>query len=770
MHFRSITLRLLVIIGSVFLLTLAGIYSLANSQFKRIIDESQESLYREKLTIISNELILTDERLRDSGNYELNKKKYQNSVLEMLSRSYYSGSIRSGFPVILDSFMQIVLHPSLPAGTSLKDMDLPESTDIPVEIPEPGQINTGVAGEPRWYVYEEFDPWEWLLIYSVPLSEKYRDLRRFRIMILMLFLMSMILFFPFLLIALLRATGPITELTEISRRIASGILDDPIPVKGRDETAILADSFRDMQISIRERIEDLNREIREREKAEQELFRANDFISSIIESMPSVLICVDTTERVTHWNSRAAQLTGIKAADAVGMTLSELFPDLDPDALMIQTGIDTGEAQFFPQRAAKVDDKTLYYDITVYPVSGSGVKGAVIRVDDVTEKTVMEEHLLQASKMDAIGQLAGGVAHDFNNMLGGITGAASLLKLSKDLEGSEDLKYLELILEASKRAADLTSRLLTFGRQKKFDLSNLDLHRIVEDSLSLLERTIDRKVRIVTDFKAESTLISGDAAAVQNAVLNLAINGSHAMKGDGTLTIATKNVFFDDSYCRMSPFNIEPGNFINLTVSDTGEGIPCELMSKIFEPFFTTKGMGTGLGLSSVYGTMQDHNGAVKVYSEPGNGSVFHLSFPCIEQMEYDLPVSESSVPAGSGTILFADDEEIIRLTVKALLERMGYSVLLAEDGAEAVDLFKKEKERISLVITDMIMPNINGREVFYSVRKIKPGCPVVISSGFTRDENFDSLFEEGLAGFIQKPYLNDELAELLDRVLRFRE
>ncbi len=762
MHFRSLTTRLLVIIGTVFIATQGGTLFVGNRQLKRVIDSSQENLYREKLSIIRNELLLADEQYREDGGESLHE--IQSSVLKTLYRTYYSDSIKSGFPVIVDGSMRVLLHPSLPEGTALGALVYPDIIDS--YVPDEGQHLRKVAGVERWFLYSKFKQWDWILVYSVPLSEKYRDLRTFSIMMTVLALMSCFIFFPLLIIILLRAARPVGELTRISGRIASGYLDDPVPVRGKDEVSILAGSFRDMQRSIKDKIEAQNREIAERKRVESELSGAKDFISSIIESMPSVLICVDTDERVTHWNSRAAELTNVGADAAVGKPLEEVFPELESESLMIQTGINAGEAQFFPQRVRKVDDNIFYDDITVYPMAG--VQGAVIRIDDVTEKTIMEEHLLQANKMDAIGQLAGGVAHDFNNMLAGITGAASLLQLSENLEGKDRRKYIDLILDASKRAAGLTSKLLTFGSNNKFKQAAMDLHTVISDSLSLLERTIDRKVTIVADFQAERTLISGDVSAIQNAVMNLAINAAHAMNGNGTLKVETKNVYLDELYCRMSPFNLKPGDFIILSVSDTGEGIPPELMTKIFEPFYTTKeqGKGTGLGLSSVYGTMQNHNGAVKVYSERGKGSVFHLYFPCSERSSSVADAPGKMMRKGSGTVLLADDEQMIRLTVKPLLERMGYTVLLAEDGEEAVAVYKREQEDIILVITDMIMPKMNGREVFYSVQGINPLCPVIISSGFTRDENLDSLLDEGLAGFIQKPFLNDELATLLDRVL----
>ncbi|MDC7218915.1 MAG: ATP-binding protein [Spirochaetales bacterium] len=249
---------------------------------------------------------------------------------------------------------------------------------------------------------------------------------------------------------------------------------------------------------------------------------------------------------------------------------------------------------------------------------------------EMAEKTKMEEQLVQARKMDAIGKLAGGVAHDFNNMLAGISSATQLLTLDESLS-EENRHFVEMILETTDRAAELTAKLLAFGRKKQISSSRIDLHMAIRDSLNLLGRTLNKKITINLQDKARESVFIGDFSAIQNSIMNLAINSAHAMPRGGTLSIETENKKLDRDFCLYSPFDIKPGLYIKLMVSDTGTGIDPKIMDKIFEPFFTSKelGKGTGLGLSMVYATIQEHKGAIELFSEVGKGTSFHIYLPC---------------------------------------------------------------------------------------------------------------------------------------------
>jgi PAS domain S-box-containing protein len=501
----------------------------------------------------------------------------------------------------------------------------------------------------------------------------------------------------------------------------------------------------------------------------QELNRTKNYLSNIIDSMPSMLIGVDEKVVVTQWNLEAEKVTSIPQKEAIGKDLASLLPSMISEIDTIKQSIDKRVPQHKQNIKHETYGKDAHEEITVYPLVTNGMKGAVIRIDDVTEKIRLHKQLSHISKMDAIGQLAGGIAHDFNNMLSGIMGGAELLQLSLGNLDKKSSSYIDMILSSSRRAADLTAKLLAFGRKGKLLKSDIDINEIITDTVAILQKTIDKKITISKNCYALNSIITGDKTAIQNSLMNLGINASHAMENGGSLSIETKDTTLDKIYCDASPFEISPGNYIKIEIRDTGCGIPIENIGKIFEPFFTTKkhGKGTGLGLSSVFGTVQDHLGAINVYSEVGTGTVFHIFLPAIMgKIVPSQSTNEDVIAYGSGKIFLIDDEEIIRITGKKLLEEIGYDVILFENGLEAINAFAQLYSEIDVVITDMIMPQINGREVFYKLKEIDKKCKVVLSSGFTKDEDIDSLKKDGLSGYIRKPFGNIELSQLLKRVI----
>jgi len=379
----------------------------------------------------------------------------------------------------------------------------------------------------------------------------------------------------------------------------------------------------------------------------------------------------------------------------------------------------------------------------------------------------LTEQLHQSQKMDAIGQLAGGVAHDFNNLLGAIIGSTQLIQIPRNLS-KEQNEYLSIILTAAERAGNLTKKLLTFSRSGTKTSTAIDCIKIVKDTLEILQHTIDKNIAITMENRATQTSIIGDDSLLQNALINMGVNASHAMPQGGKLTFSLENLELDRNYCEVSPFAIKPGSYLEIAVRDTGYGITSDVLPRIFEPFFTTKenGKGTGLGLAMVYGTVQEHGGAITVYSEVGTGTVFHIYLPLTEESTHREKTAEE-LPTGTATILLIDDEELIRITAKGLLESLGYKVLLAENGEEGVNAFSGKKDEIDLIILDMIMPVMGGREAFEKLRKIDPDISILIASGFAKEENMILLKEQGLSGFLQKPFRITELAVKISDILK---
>lgn len=386
------------------------------------------------------------------------------------------------------------------------------------------------------------------------------------------------------------------------------------------------------------------------------------------------------------------------------------------------------------------------------------------------EKAKIQAQIHQAQRLDSIGQLAGGVAHDFNNVLGGIIGATDVIKIQLDSDNPENVQpMLDLILRAAERAGDLTRKLLSFARRNPMDFTPMDVHQAVKDSVALLSSTLDKRIQIVMALEASPSIVVGDPAQLQNVFLNLGINASHAMAEGGTLTFRSRII---DCECETETESDEQNGAkdgcIEIEVNDTGCGIAPEHLPLIFDPFFTTKPMdkGTGMGLSEALGTIQQHKGHIRAYSELGQGTSFKVSLPLSTSSSIPEPTADQ-LRSGTETILLVDDELFIIEIGKKLLNSYGYQVLSAPDGAKAVEIYRSKPDKIDLVILDMIMPIMNGRDCFNEIRTINPKAKVILSSGFSREQDLQEMQAHGLNAFIKKPFRSKELNRIVYEVLK---
>jgi PAS domain S-box-containing protein len=408
--------------------------------------------------------------------------------------------------------------------------------------------------------------------------------------------------------------------------------------------------------------------------------------------------------------------------------------------------------------------KTLWMRMVVFPVLNrmGKVEMLVMMHEDVTEQYVLREKLRHAEKMEAIGVLTGGIAHDFNNMLSGIIGGATML-------GRHDLtddarRSLKLITESAERMADLTGKLLTFGRKDSQAFRPIDIHAVIGTAIEILNYSIDKKVAIVCDLKGEGLLVSGSESQLQNVFINLGINASHAMPGGGTLTFRTSLVGIDDAYLKNLPSEILSEPYVKIEVIDTGTGIPLEYQGKIFEPFFTTKKIdqGAGLGLATVYGTITEHRGLVDFSSEPNQGTTFTIYLPQLRDVFPQTQSAQAAIERGSGRVLLVEDEAIVREATQDMLEALGYTVITAENGQEGLDVFVAEQNTIDLVILDMMMPKMNGKDCFRKIKALSPSTRVIIYSGYTDMDDVAELEKDGLNAFMKKPFSFAELSRVL--------
>jgi signal transduction histidine kinase/ActR/RegA family two-component response regulator len=384
--------------------------------------------------------------------------------------------------------------------------------------------------------------------------------------------------------------------------------------------------------------------------------------------------------------------------------------------------------------------------------------------EDAEKRRRAEEQLRQAQKMDAIGQLAGGVAHDFNNLLTGILACAQEIQAEAPAQGP--LRQAgQTIEQAATRGAQLTRQLLGFARRGKFRTAPVDLHTVVTEVVSLLSRTLDKRIAIAERLDAERAVVVGDSGQLQQAILNLAVNARDAMPEGGTLTVASNLATLGAEALRSHPGAV-PGPFLALSVADTGVGIPPHNLDRIFEPFFTTKppGQGTGMGLATVYGIASNHGGWVSVESAVGKGARFTLHLPAASRNLAVRLTPRPAPPPGSGRVLVVDDEAAAREGAKLLLQRLGYQVTLAPGGAEAVRWFEEHAREVAVVLLDLSMPGLDGRATYQALRAIDPAVRVVLSTGYGRDGRAQELLDLGVQEFVEKPFRLDQLGEALAR------
>lgn len=378
---------------------------------------------------------------------------------------------------------------------------------------------------------------------------------------------------------------------------------------------------------------------------------------------------------------------------------------------------------------------------------------------------VLEAQLLQAQKMEIVGRLAGGIAHDFNNLLTPIIGFAEMLK-EQEVIDQEGTMYLDVIYKESLRAVDLTKQLLTFARRGEYHPAVLNINDSIINGVKMSEHFFEKNINVKYEFERHLKNIIADENQIRQVITNLIINAKDAMPDGGELTFKTENVFIDQNSANKYP-DLTAGNYVKISVTDTGCGIPSELQDKIFEPFFTTKeaGKGTGLGLASVYGIIKRHLGYITFESEINKGTTFTIYLPASEKQLTGKEVKEE-IFRGSGTILYADDEEHIRNLVKTQLRNIGYEVLLAKDGEEALEIYKKNKDNISLVILDLVMPHCGGKQTLKKLMKQYPEVKIIMTSGYTMGEQSGAFIKEGAKGFLQKPFKISHLSKIIHDVI----
>ncbi len=524
--------------------------------------------------------------------------------------------------------------------------------------------------------------------------------------------------------------------------------------------------------------EQLRREIDMRREKEAQLRKSEEKYRSIIENMENGYFEIDLEGNLTFGNRPLADILGYAPEEIRGLNYRQ-YMDAET-AEQVVGKFDVMRRTGAPERFSRYtiirkDGSRRILETSAAVINDSagrpvGFRGVVF---DITEKLAaerekkeLENRVQQVQRLESIGKLAGGVAHDFNNLLMGIQGNVSLMMLETDPRHDhyEKLKSIEATV---KTGAELTGQLLGFARGGKYMTRPVDLNETVQRTLKLFGRT-RKEVKIVEKYQEDLWTVVADRGQIEQVLLNILINAWQAMPGGGYIYIETGNTILEQSL--LNTFEITPGRFVRVTISDTGVGMDQSVQEKIFEPFFTTKemGRGTGLGLASSYGVIKNHGGAIDFRSRPGKGTSFSVFLPAVDEavVRHTPPARAEKIAGGTETILLVDDEEMILESNGPLLRKLGYTVLTAASGEEAVDLYRRRGARIDLVVLDMIMPGMGGRKVFERLRALNPNVRILLSSGYSLSGQAETIMARGCAGFIQKPFDVEALSREVRRIL----
>lgn len=501
----------------------------------------------------------------------------------------------------------------------------------------------------------------------------------------------------------------------------------------------------------------VTRGITERRQAEEMLRKSEEKYRTLFEESKDVVFIITPEGEILDMNSAGLELFGYSSEGDLRdiNVIEDAHVDSQNLKILRSKMASQGFVKDYELNLRKKDGSQVIGFVTASAVHDENGDLIAYRgiLRDVTEEKQLEQQLIQAQKMESIGTLAGGIAHDFNNLLGGVLGYASLIK-TRISEDHELYRYVNTIEISAMRAAELTGQLLAFARGGKYNIKPVVLNGVVEETLRIIDSTFDKSIEIKTHLHPQLPAVEADSGQMQQVLMNLCVNSRDAMPAGGELIIDTDFVRLSDEYAR-AHMGAKPGLYAVLSVTDTGMGMEKETAQKVFEPFFTTKedGKGTGLGLSMVYGVVKNHDGYIAVYSEPGQGATFKIYLPAkgIPEKE-EMSVSGVHL-GGSELVLVVDDEDVMRSIAKDILEAHGYSVLLAQDGIEAVNVYREHKDEIHLVILDMVMPKRGGRETFSELKALNPDIKAILSTGYSRSGKAQDILDSGVMGFVQKPY-----------------
>ncbi len=523
-------------------------------------------------------------------------------------------------------------------------------------------------------------------------------------------------------------------------------------------------------------------EFEQLQEAERTIRKMQKYLKNLIDSLPSAIISIDLEGNIIEWNKKAEEFTGIPKEDAISHKYNEIFPYLEKYKDNLRQVFN--EEKLLRFNKEQLDDKgNRIVDVNIIPIIQNGLSGAAFRIDDMTELENLEKQIRQSQKMEIIGLLSGGIAHDFNNALSGIVSSISLIKefIEENIafKNPELIEYVDILENSSNRAKDIVQKLLTLSRKKEGKFVPMNLQSCLNDVERICKSTFEKSIELKFINPFSESIIFGDHNLIVQAILNLCINAAHAMtimrkpdeKTGGILTVKLEIANDEDKLLKLikqSKPEIQNQDFWKININDTGVGISQDIKNKIFEPFFTTKEAfyGSGIGLSTVKMIVEEHNGFIEFDSTEGKGTTFSIFLPILKlEKFYETPSEELQIKKGSGLVLVVDDEPLVRTITKTMLIKLGYTVLLASNGEQAITIFKKHMNNIKLVILDIAMPGKSGIEIFKEIKLLKNMTKILFVTGLKLEEKMSNFIEQESDGFLIKPFTINELSNSIYKI-----
>jgi PAS domain S-box-containing protein len=623
----------------------------------------------------------------------------------------------------------------------------------------------------------------WGVIVEEPLKEAYRDLHILSAIFFAIFLITIAAALMLGLRFSFRSfVHPLRTLQEQATAFAQGRLDHRINLARQDELGQLSETFNKMAADLQQTTvsrDILAKEIEQRKLTEEELRETSEALQALVQASPVAIIVLDAEGLVRLWNPAAQSVFGWSEEEVLGLPLPYVSEDTLEEHHELRERVLRGDAFAEVEvRRVRKDGSPVDLSISTSPLRDAG--GRITRIMSVNidittrkrseeEKQLLQAQLRQAHKMEAVGTLAGGIAHDFNNILAAMIGYTEMA-LTDVAQSNPKRHYLEQVLKAGHRAKDLVKQILVFSRMKQHqERVPVEIAPVISEALKLLRASLPTTVEILRNLAIESSMVLADPTEIHQLMVNLCTNAAHAMEErGGTLEVSLTEAIIDSQTGGVPP-ELNPGRYLHLKVGDTGHGIDPATMERIFDPYFTTKevGRGSGLGLAVVLGIVKRHEGAITVDSEPGIGTNFHVFLPKMERVTATaVDNGESPLPRGTERILFVDDEEILVEMGKSMLEWLGYKVTATKSSVQALELFTAHSDAFDLVITDLTMPDLTGRDLAEKLTAIREDIPIILCTGHGEVIEMNPSGGPKICELVMKPYTIPSFARTLRNVL----